>query len=43
MDPPNLERCHRAGAGQGRRAPIGVCVGANAVLRDRRRPRGIKA
>lgn len=43
MGPPNLERCHRAGVGQERRAPIGVCVGANAVLRDRRRSHGIKA
>lgn len=32
LDHPNLEQV------QGRRALIGMCVGAHAVLRDRRRP-----
>lgn len=38
LEPPNPERCHRAGAGPGEESVNGhVCVGEDAVKRDNER------
>lgn len=36
LDPPNLERCHRAGMGPDRRASVGLCVAEDTHLRDKK-------
>lgn len=36
LGPPNLERCHRAGMGPGRRASVGLCVAEDTCLGDKK-------
>ena len=35
FEPPNLERCHRAGVGLGRRVLMGVFVGEDGIVGDK--------